>query len=751
MREFKRIVYEEMHFADILSGVVDKEAVEKEFLKRMPMATTFENLMEASHTEKAESVKKALSMNFSHEEIEKDFRGRAFKHIAFSKTDLESAKLAVDMENAAKTAFHNPFANLSRTLEIWKPAMEDESFWETYERKAALDRSVIALLSAAAGEKAKDPSEVAKNAEEIARAMEEESFLKLALLSSDEETLKEMKEFTERTGGKGENPLLSLLRRGPAARADALEAILAKSEKARRLLENTDPAKYGKILKENFKRNVEEIKGNLEAADLMGEEHFVSTLRGIRKELLYAYTVSSALPETKRKLQELMKEYGITLDDVGKEGVVEEKIKRYAEKKKEEFKRRSPKEYVEEYAKKIRERLKGEFSYAQMEKAKRRTHETIAESVYYGMDFNAAFKRIKEELSAPISGKTYRMTAQVLFDREFPEDGGLRRLYAEALRDDAKMRRLSEEVKKRLSERYAKIGETDLRVSGKDGDILFEFDFPKGTVRGEIPFFFGETAYLSSDFSERTKRFFRVRDLEEFRKHNMIDFLKRDDFKERLAFFAENRIPKLEKAFRLKPETVSEDEARKISDVYKELASNGALPPVYEDTLNPKTVERMRRRIAKYTPLHKEREDGRLAVSRKQFERFAREAGVPENDASFQKGEVVLEGEAANRWREFERRFFERNGVDINEVEEMRDNLHRPVIDHSVDRSLPKEELRKRNEIAESLETVKEEYAGMREKMMREAALKAQEKEKKEKERGRKEENEDMGVSRGEL
>lgn len=739
MREFGRIVYEETHFADILSGIVDKEAVEKEFLKRMPMATTFENLMEASHTDRAESIENALSMSFSHEEIEKDFRGRAFKHIAFSKTGLESAKLAVDMENAAKTAFHNPFANMSRTLEIWKPAMEDEKFWETYERKAAFDRSVIALLSAAAGEKAKDPSEIAKTAEEITQALEEESFLKLALLASDDETLKEIKEFTKRTGGKGENPLLSLLRRGSAARADALDAILAKSEKARRLLKNTDPAKYGKILKENFKRNVEEIKGNLEAADLMGEKHFVSTLRGIRKELLYAYTVSSALPETKRKLEELMKEYGITLEDIGKEGTVEEKIKRYAEKKKEEFKRRSPKEYVEKYAKKVRERFGGEFSYAQMEKAERRTHETIAESIYYGMDFNATFKRIKEELSAPISGKTYRMTAQVLFDREFPEDGGLRKLYAEALRDDAKMRKLSEEVKKRLSERYAKIGETDLRVSRKEGDILFEFDFPKGTVRGEIPFFFGETAYLSSDFSARTKRFFRALDPEEFRKHNMIDFLKRDDFKERLAFFAENRIPKLEKAFRLKPETANDEATRKLSAVYKRLARNGALPPVYEDTLRPKTVERMRRILAKYTPVHTEREDGSLAVSRKQFKRFAKEAEIPENDASFEKGEVILEGEPTERWREFERRFFERNGVDINEVNEIRDNLRRPMIDHSVDRSLPKEELRKRNEIRESLETVKKEYMGIREEMMREAMKKAQEEErKKEKERGEK-------------
>jgi len=654
MREFKRIVYEEMHFTDILSGVMDKEAVEKEFLKRMPMATTFENLMEASHTDRAESIENALSMSFSHEEIEKDFRGRAFKHIAFSKTDLESAKLAVDMENAAKTAFHNPFANMSRTLEIWKPAMEDEKFWETYGRKAAFDRSVIALLSAAAGEKAKDPSEIAKTAEEIAQALEEESFLKLALLASDEETLKEIKEFTGRTGGKGENPLLSLLRRGSAARADALDAILAKSEKARRLLENTDPAKYGKILKENFKRNVEEIKGNLEAADLMGEEHFVSTLRGIRKELLYAYTVSSALPETKRKLEELMKEYGITLEDIGEEGTVEEKIKRYAEKKKEEFKRRSPKEYAEEYAKKIRERLKGEFSYAQMEKAERRTHETIAESVYYGMDFNAAFKRIKEELSTPISGKTYRMTAQVLFDREFPEDSGLRKLYAEALRDDAKMRRLAEEVKKRLSERYAKIGETDLRVSRKEGDILFEFDFPRGTVRGEIPFFFGETAYLSSDFSARAKRFFRALDPEEFRKHNMIDFLKRDDFKERLAFFAENRIPKLEKAFRLKPETANEEATRKLSGVYERLARNGALPPVHGNHRLPKTVERMRRRLAKYTPLHKERErtgaypsptsSSRGSPKRRGYRRKRRS---PKKERSYSKGSPPQDGESS--------------------------------------------------------------------------------------------------------
>lgn len=670
MREFRRIVYEETHFADILSGVVDKEAVEKEFLKRMPMATMFENLMEASHTDRAESIEKALSMSFSHEEIEKDFRGRAFKHIAFSKTGLESAKLAVDMENAAKTAFHNPFANMSRTLEIWKPAMEDEKFWETYERKAAFDRSVIALLSAAAGEKAKDPSEIAKTAEEIAQALEEESFLKLALLASDEETLKEIKEFTERTGGKGENPLLSLLRRSSAARADALDAILAKSEKARRLLENTDPAKYGKILKENFKRNVEE------------------------------------------------------------------KIKSYAERKKEEFKRRSPKEYVEEYAKKIRERFGGEFSYAQMEKAERRTHETIAESVYYGMDFNAAFKRIKEELSTPISGKTYRMTAQVLFDREFPEDSGLRKLYAEALRDDAKMRRLSEEVKKRLSERYAKIGETDLRVSRKEGDILFEFDFPRGTVRGEIPFFFGETAYLSSDFSARTKRFFRALDPEEFRKHNMIDFLKRDDFKERLAFFAENRIPKMEKAFRLKPETAGEETTRKLSGVYERLARNGVLPPAYGGFRLPKTAERMRRRLTKYTPVYMEREDGSIALSFKQFKRFAKEAGVAEKEAITEKGEVILEGESTERWREFERRFFKRNGVDINEVNEIRDNLHRPVIDHSVDRSLPKEELRKRNEIRESLETVKKEYMGVREEMTREAEeRKMKEEEKKEKER----------------
>ena len=217
----------------------------------------------------------------------------------------------------------------------------------------------------------------------------------------------------------------------------------------------------------------------------------------------------------------------------------------------------------------------------------------------------------------------------------------------------------------------------------------------------------------------------------------MIDFLKRDDFKERLAFFAENRIPKLEKAFRLKPETVGEDEARKLSDVYKELAANGALPRVQDEPLHPKTVERMRRRLAKYTPLHKEREDGSIALSFKQFERFAKEAGVSQNDASFEKGEVILEGEYATRWREFERRFFERNGVDINEVNEIRDNLHRPVIDHSVDRSLPKEELRKRNEIRESLDMVKNEYMGVREEMMREAMKKAQEEEKKkEKERG---------------
>jgi len=558
MREFKRIVYEEMHFADILSGVVDKQAVEKEFLKRMPMATMFENLMEASHTDRAESIEKALSMNFSDEEMEKDFKGRAFKHIAFSKTGLESAKLAVDMKNAAKTAFHNPFANLSRALEIWKPAMEDENFWRTYRSKAAIDRSVIALLSAAAGEKAKDPSEIAKTAEEIAQALEEESFLKLALLASDEETLKEIKEFAGKTGGKDENPLLSLLKRNPAARADVLDAVLARSDGARELLKNTDIEKYGKILKENFKRNMEEIKGNLEAAELMGEEHFVSTLRGIRKELLYAYTISSAFPETKKKLEELIKEYGIALEDADKEGAVEENIKRY----------------VEEYAKKIRGVLGGEFSSAEMEKAERRTHEMIAESVYYGMDFNAAFKRIKEELSLPVSGKTYRMTAQVLFDKEFPKDRDIRELYAKALRDDKRMEELSEKVKRRLSERYAKIGETNLRVSRKDGDILFEFEFPKGTVRGEIPFFFGETAYLSSDFSARTKRFFRIHDLEEFRKHNMLDFFKKDNLKERLAFFVENRIPKLEKAFRLKPGLTSQndgEDAKENGQIYPRL------------------------------------------------------------------------------------------------------------------------------------------------------------------------------------
>lgn len=55
-----------------------------------------------------------------------------------------------------------------------------------------------------------------------------------------------------------------------------------------------------------------------------------------------------------------------------------------------------------------------------------------------------------------------------------------------------------------------------------------------------------------------------------------------------------------------------------------------------------------------------------------------------------------------------------------------------------MDRSLPKEELRKRNEIRESLEMVKEEYMGVREEMMREAEERKakEEKEKKEKERG---------------
>ena len=117
---------------------------------------------------------------------------------------------------------------------------------------------------------------------------------------------------------------------------------------------------------------------------------------------------------------------------------------------------------------------------------------------------------------------------------------------------------------------------------------------------------------------------------------------------------------------------------------------------------------------------------------------------MSENDASFEKGEVILEGDAADRWREFEGIFFARNGVDINEVDEIRDNLYRPLIDHSVDRSLPKEELRKRNEIRESLEMVKEEYMGVREEMMREAMKKAQEEErKKEKERGG--EDKDLG------
>jgi len=70
-------------------------------------------------------------------------------------------------------------------------------------------------------------------------------------------------------------------------------------------------------------------------------------------------------------------------------------------------------------------------------------------------------------------------------------------------------------------------------------------------------------------------------------------------------------------------------------------------------------------------------------------------------------------------------------------VNEIRDNLHRPLIDHSVDRSLPKEELRKRNEIRESLDMVKEEYMGVREKMMREAEeRKTKEEEERKKERG---------------
>jgi len=144
-----------------------------------------------------------------------------------------------------------------------------------------------------------------------------------------------------------------------------------------------------------------------------------------------------------------------------------------------------------------------------------------------------------------------------------------------------------------------------------------------------------------------------------------------------------------------------------------------------------------------------EREDGSLTVSRKQFERFAKEAGVSENDASSEKGEVILEGESAKRWREFEKRFFEKYGIDINEIDKIRNNLHRPVIDYSADRSLPKEELRKRNEIRESLEMVKREYMGIREEMMREAMKKAEEERKKEKERegeDRKTAKEDMGM-----
>jgi len=198
----------------------------------------------------------------------------------------------------------------------------------------------------------------------------------------------------------------------------------------------------------------------------------------------------------------------------------------------------------------------------------------------------------------------------------------------------------------------------------------------------------------------------------------MLDFFKKDDLKERLAFFAENRIPKLEKAFRLKPAKGDERIAEKISSLHKRLVRSGSLPPVHGKYNSPKTMERMRRRLVKYTPVYKEREDGNLVISRKQFERFAQEAGVSEKEAITEKGKVVLKGESAKRWREFETIFFKRNDVDINEIDEIRDNLHRTVIDYSVERSLPKEELRKRNEIRESLEMVKRKYIDVREEMM---------------------------------
>ena len=75
----------------------------------------------------------------------------------------------------------------------------------------------------------------------------------------------------------------------------------------------------------------------------------------------------------------------------------------------------------------------------------------------------------------------------------------------------------------------------------------------------------------------------------------------------------------------------------------------------------------------------------------------------------------------------------EKAGIGINEIERMRNNLHAPLIDYGVDRSLSPEELRKRNEIRQSLESVREEYESIRKVMAKEAEKKAREEEEKKK------------------
>ena len=752
MKKFKDIVYEEMHFTDIYSGVIDKDAAEKEFLKRMPVAMAFENVLEIEGNENTRRLAKSFGVDLGEMEMQSDWRGRALKHIAFSKDDLETIKTAVDLENVAKMAFHNPYANLSRALDAWKPILENENVLETYKNKTEFEKSVITLLMSATNPKNLNAESIEEYMEKTKEALEDDAFVKLAILSSDPGVPEKMKEFVARTGGNAENPLADLaFERGSVAREDAVEYILASmDEKTRRdLLGRFSDKEYIEkmktALKKNFERNAKEILANVKAAANVddGDRALVSTLRGIRKELLYAYTAADLFWNVKRGTEELMKEYGVTLDDIGKEGVIEEKIRKYAEEKKKEFSKNTPKEYVEramEKAKNIGMVPEGMFG-----RVKTRVAKSFAESVYFSMDFNSAFKRIKEELSTKAGRKPYRISAQILFDKEFPaeKEGELGRLYAEALMDASKMKELNKAVVEKLSEKYSTLKNARADIYREGGDMVFRFTFPKDTVRAEIPSFFGESAYLSSDFSFDAKRFFRNLGVEDFRRYNTIDFLREEDFREKLAFFAENRIPRLERAFRMKKEISENTYASRIMrSIYETLSKKGVVPRM--SLMDSKNAERMRRRLLKHTPIYEKREDGSIAISRKQFERFAKETGVSESEAKKEKGVIILEGKAAERWKEYERSFLEKAGIGINEIERMRNNLHAPLIDYGVDRSLSPEELRKRNEIRQSLESVREEYERIRKAIVEEAEKKAREEEEKKKEEERKREDNDF-------